>query len=232
MNIIMKLSDESPTGIRGTLKAVESVEGRWVIHIGQISAKGLMKLEGARNVKVEVLGMPSRVMFVSRVLQRTASSATMSLPRQLISIERRQNTRYPTTLNHMAFFQLNDWNAREEDLAAPPVYQQGFASGSWIGLADLSLGGACLLTHFRSVLTYLDSADEVVEGKIIFPMAHPIEAKVHVRWQKKTVNRIVENGIERARLEYRFGIEFGSMDEEVTLKVRQFMRRLSMAQAI
>jgi hypothetical protein len=232
MNVIMKLSDDSPTGIRGALRSVKSIKGRRVIYVDKISERGLLKIEGSKTIKAEVLGMPSRVMFVSQILKRIKSGVFLSIPRQLISVERRQNTRYPTTWNHMAYFVPDDWKAQREDLASPPVLSDGNEICSWISLADLSLGGACLLTHFRSILNYLEAGQDKIEGKIIFPMIDPIQSSVIVRWQKKTVNRIVENGIERARLDYRFGIEFNALDEDMILKIRQFMRRLSMAQAI
>ncbi len=228
----MKFDDSQPTGVRGRLKLVEEISSKDYLFIDQVSAKGLALLSDKKSIKIEVLGMPSRVVFMASISEAIPGGLRLSLPRQITSIERRQNTRYQTTPNQMAYLKLNGWQPNPTDIASPLVIAPFEHLANWISIADVSAGGACVFTHFYGVIAALEQRENPVSGEIVLPMMAAIEVKFDVKWKKRTVNRLIEGGRELGRLEFRFGIEFAEMQENVELKIRQFMRQLSMAQAI
>ena len=232
MNIIIKVDKGSSASIRGVLRDVGQVKGKWLVSLGDISQRGREILAGSKSARVEVLGMPSQVTFISLMVRKHKEGVFVTLPKSLTSVERRQNIRHPTVLDHMAYFKAKGYEPTVQDVAAPPIISGRTDLASWISLSDLSLGGACLLTRFKSVVDHIKLAGDLMEGQLILPMTEPISCRVFVRWQKKTTNRLVSEGEERALIEYRVGIEFDGLSEEQVVKVRQFMRRLSMAQAI
>lgn len=232
MNVIMRTAN-SPAGIsiRGVFKDGGEDAGD-MITIGDISSKGIMRLLHIKEVQIEVLGMPSRVTFESKVLKIGKSELQLQVPKQLISVERRQNSRYPTTVDHMAYFALEKFQNSETSLANPPIFGLAGHMDSWISIADLSVTGACLFTRFKGVYDHIEVAGDLLLGKLIFPMMDPAPLAVSIRWKKRTVQSYVEEDVEKQKLEFRIGIEFNAMTEDKTTRIRQFMRRLSMAQAI
>lgn len=220
------------TGIRGRFKAVEGLDGRAFIFIDGISFKGLNTLKESSKIKIEVMGMPSRVMFVSHIFRFTPSGIYISLPKQMVSVERRQNTRFQTNFDFMVYFELSEWSPKEEDLTSPIIIHKDSILNQWVSVADLSIGGACLHSRFKSVVDYLVRDEQTFGGRIIFPMAEPFEVHILVKWHKRIIDRVVEDDVELARINYKLGIEFAKSSEEAKLKIRQGMRRLSMGLAI
>ena len=232
MSVIMKDSSEAEIGIRGAFDLVRYDTEQPHLIIGKVSAKGLQRVSKVSKLKIEVLGMPSRVVFVAKILKHLMNGLVLGIPKTIVSIERRQNTRYATTWNYMSYFRLDDWTPVPDDISGPPVLSPFEDLSGWFGVADVSLGGICVLSHFYTLSKIVSEVGGSVKGQLLFPMMEPISGEFAIRWQKKTVNRISEGGRERARLEYRFGIEFSEMDEAAIIKIRQFMRQLSMANAI
>lgn len=232
MNVLIRTDEDSNTGIRGVFHLLDEGVNGTQIFLGGISQKGRDKLEHIKNVRVEVLGMPTRVMFHALITRHYAEGIGFLMPSELVSEERRLNTRYQTLPKHMAYLALSVWQASEDDWAAPPVIPLFPSISSWLPLADVSMGGMCALTQFPSVLNQIEVNSIDKDARLIFPMIDPVPVQVQFRWQKRTVNRLVLDGIEHSQKQFRFGIEFVDPDEELKMKIRQFLRQLSMADAI
>lgn len=232
MNVVVRSLDDSGTGIRGTLAKVILVKQKRYVQIMDVSSLGLEKLQSSKLVKVEVLGMPSRVMFKTVVAKVYPSHALVVMPKQMISTERRANARYTTTENLKGFYCPDGFQPTQDEITAAPLIAPYEKLAAWSPIVDMSIGGMCVMGNFYALTKFLEGVEEDIEGKLQLPMSPPLPMKVVVRWRKKTINRLIEGGADHGRLEYRFGMEFVDPSEEDILKIRQFMRQLSLAQAI
>lgn len=232
MHVLLRTDEDANLGIRAIFHLIDEVNGENVLYLNGISEKGRQKLEFAKGVRVEVLGMPTRVMFDAQIKRHFGEGIGIAIPESIISLERRQNTRYQTHPRHMAYLVLSSWRASSDDWAAPPVFLMNEPLASWLPLVDISMGGMCILTHFPAVLTAAAPTSIDHNAQLIFPMIGTVPVKVMVRWQKRTIDRKVIGKREHSQRQFRFGIEFIEPEEQLKLKIRQFMRQLSMADAI
>lgn len=232
MHALLRTNEDANLGIRAVFHLIDESNGQNVLYLNGISEKGRRKLESSKIVRVEVLGMPTRVMFDAAIVRHYGEGIGIAVPDSIVSVERRQNTRYQTLPRQMAYLVLSSWQAEDEDWAAPPVIPIAESMASWLPLADISMGGMCVLTHFPAALTAAAPTTIDENARLIFPMIGPVPVKVQIRWQKRTIDRKIVGDREHSQRQFRFGIEFVDPDENVKLKVRQFMRQLSMADAI
>lgn len=232
MHALLRTGEDSNLGIRAVFHLLDESNGQSILYLNGISEKGRRKLESSKIVRVEVLGMPTRVMFDAAIIRHYGEGIGVIVPESIVSVERRQNTRYQTIPRQMAYLVLGSWQAESEDWAAPPVIPMSEKMASWLPLADISIGGMCVLTHFPSVLTAAapQSVDE--DAQLVFPMIGAVPIKAQFRWQKRTIDRKAVGQREHSQRQFRIGIEFVDPDENLKLKIRQFMRQLSMADAI
>ena len=232
MHIILKISETSKFGIRGKLHSLDTLKGQQILYVDGVSDKAREKLESVKKLKVEVLGMSSRVFFVCEISRLVAGGIVFHPPKKITSVERRNNMRYQTNQDAMAYINFESMSLQESDLASPHVLDLFQDLRSWCGLADLSIGGTCVQTYYQSVSKWIAMSGDMVNGKLVFPMMDPLDMKFHIRWQKKTTNTFQIDGKDRSAVEYRFGLEFDDPSNEHISKIRQFMRQLSMADAI
>lgn len=232
MNGIIRPESQQNLGIRTSFHMVETSFREPVIFMTDISDKGLQVLNDGITVQIEVVGMPTRVMFRTKIVKKVPGGIVINMPSSLVSIERRRNARYRIVPRYMGYLQFSDWEAEKDDVAAPPVFEQRESLASWCPLSDLSIGGACVRTQFPSVLGIVQPNAADLHAKLILPMVKPIGVEVTFRWQKRIRNRIRVNDEERYRLDFLFGVEFSNLDEAAFLKIRQFLRQLSLADAV
>lgn len=232
MNGIIRPENQPNLGIRTAFHMVETSLREPVVYMTDISDKGIQVLTEGSIVQVEVVGMPTRVMFRTRIVKKVMGGVVIQMPGSLVSIERRRNARYRIVPRYMGYIQFSEWQADQADVASPPIFEQREQLASWCPLSDLSVGGACIRTQFPSALTIVQPGAVDLHAKLILPMIKPIELELSFRWQKRIRNRIHVNDEERYRLEFLFGVEFSNLDESALLKVRQFLRQLSLADAV
>ena len=70
------------------------------------------------------------------------------------------------------------------------------------------------------------------DAQLILPMTPPIAVSTTIRWQRRIKNHHNEMGDDRTHLEFRLGVEFNSLEEDDMMKIKQFIRQLSVAEAI
>lgn len=233
MHVLFRLPNKESIAIRAQFEMLGKSGHTPVVLFDQISVKGQNHLKGSKSVRVEVLGMPSQVVFKVPVVKMLPGKVALGVPREIVSIERRNNVRYTTSPRNIGYLSLDSWEPLKDDNAAPPMIPPNPHFAGWIPIADISLGGVCALTGFPRLLNILDDAgDEPLAAKLILPMNNPHPVSMHSRWQKRTINRVVEGGAERPRLEFRVGLEFHEPDEAAETLIRQFIRQLSIGDAV
>jgi hypothetical protein len=63
-------------------------------------------------------------------------------------------------------------------------------------------------------------------------MSAPMPVQAAIRWKRRIKNRFSEDNRERYQLDFRLGIEFLELSEEYQVKIRNYLRQLSVADAI
>ena len=221
MQVVLREESSGKVGIRGSFFQLRDVKNAKVIYFNNVSAHGRAKLKKGDIVKVEVIGMPSQVVFRTKVVAIVADGIVCVLPKSLISVERRANARYATSKNMMIYCELSVWKATPEDSAASPVCQEYNDVSSWLPIADMSLGGICAQSSFPSFSHVVDEYQMDPKMKLFVPMQKPIEVPVHFRWKRKIKNLVETTEGSRYKMDYRIGIEFSDLDDEMASQFKK-----------
>lgn len=231
MYALIRVDPKSKIGIRSNFHSV-SLEEKSIVFSG-ISEYGLEKLAPDKIVRFEVIGMPSKVVFQTKILKTMGAGGVIcEFPAALISIERRSAARCTTNHNIMAYMELGLWKPDPDNIDAPPGFFHHRDIYSWIPVLDVSVGGVCLQTHFPSCITAIGDNKEDLNASLILPMQEPLQIPVTFRWQKRIRNRLKGTTNDRYQVDYRVGVEFLSISEEQLVKLKQFIRQLSVSEAI
>ncbi len=233
MYALIRTDNDSKIGIRSNFYMVESHTSPQRVFFNGISEYGLEKLKEGESVRFEVIGMPSKVIFQTRITKKLGIGGIIcELPPALISIERRSATRALTHPKLMAYMKLGIWNPSRKSIDAPPVFDHHKEILNWTSVFDISVGGVCLRSHFPSVHSAIIGIEQDRHAQLILPMQDPMITPVHFRWQKKIKNRHSKDGHERYQLDYRIGVEFIHLNDHQMTKIKHFIRQLTVADAI
>lgn len=233
MYALIRTEDDSKVGIRSNFYMVDASTTPQKLFFNGISEYGLEKIKEGESVRFEVIGMPSKVIFQANICKKLGMGGIVcDLPPVLISIERRAATRAPTHPNLMAYVKLGIWKPSRTNIGAPPVFGHHLEVFNWISVFDISIGGVCIRSHFPSLQSSLVGIDDDHDAQLILPMQEPIHIPVNFRWQKKIKNRHTKGGKQRYQLEYRMGLEYIHLGEQQLMIIKNFIRQLSVADAI
>lgn len=232
LNVLIRLNDEKKIGIRAKFDAFDASAKVPIIMLNGISSIGYEKLKGQEAVKVEVIGMPTQVVFFSKIIRLGFGSILLSSPSSLINIERRANARYKTVPSRMAYIEFSDISERINPESSPPSYPYYQSFDKWVPIADLSIGGASCISPFPYLLQYYHSTKGHCKARLVSPMMDPFDLELEFRWQK-VLKTQVENAPEGYfSRRFLFGIQFAKLDEETLKKVKFQLTQLSMADAV
>ncbi len=232
MQALIRTKENAKVGIRANFSQFDGQKQPPQIVFDKISELGLQKLEKGMPVKIEVIGMPSKVMFVSVISEKTADGVLCNIPHSLVTIERRQNSRYRVTPSAMAYLSFSVWSPEEDDPSSPPFFDAYKGLASWIPVLDISAGGICIQSHFPSFINALETIELDPRAKLHLPMSAPMVVQAAIRWRRRIKNRVIEDKRERYQLDFRLGIEFLELSDEFQIKIRNYLRQLSVADAI
>lgn len=203
--------------------------------VGNISEKGLAHL--AKNaqggVQIEFALSSLRITFYSSINHFTVDDCTFAVPDFLLSIERRQNSRFQVLGSHRAFVSMNGWDPHPTDAGTPPYFSSAPELSGLLPVSDVSLGGVSVSDRFPAICGLLGEASSEKLMNLHLPMMKPLEFSVYVRWQRKTQDVVTElDGRSRMVSSYRFGMQFINPSEEVLSGVRGFIQMITQAEAI
>jgi hypothetical protein len=233
MQVLLRHRDSGQVTIRGAFYKLGKFKQSSAILLHKISDAGLSKLDTGMPIKIEVLGMASQLTFHTLVVEKTSTGIVCAMPRSLLSTERRTNTRFRATPDLSAFMSFSFWKAHPHDPAAQPFFASYGGIAHWIAVADISVGGVCLLSRFPAFQNATEGLSESFDCALHLPMATPLQISGVIRWRRKIKNRVeTANASERFQLEYRIGLEFNDLNEEEQTKIRQYIRQLTVSEAI
>jgi hypothetical protein len=232
MQALIRTKDNTKVGIRASFHRSELDRNPPLIHFDKISSFGLEKLDKGMQIKVEVIGMPSQVMFVTEIREKLGDGIVCSVPSSLVSIERRANARYKVTNSAMAYLSFSVWQPDEEDPSSPPFFEAYQGLAGLIPVLDISAGGVCIQSHFPAFMNVLETVALDTQAALHLPMSAPMPVQASIRWKRRIRNRIIEDESERYQMDFRIGVELADLQEEQRNKIRNYLRQLSVADAI
>tara|TARA_B100001094_G_C18156839_1_gene786943 strand:+ start:692 stop:1495 length:804 start_codon:yes stop_codon:yes gene_type:complete len=227
MKVIIRMKDGGSKAVRATF---DHVLGR-TLFFRDISIKGLKLLRTAKVLKIEVLGMPTRVMFICKLDKQSKGVIGVQLPSSLVSIERRGTTRYPTIPQKMAYIKPYDLSVESTKMSAPPSFSSYGDMMNWLSVADMSNSGVSLITRFPGIIDNWSAGDEL-KAQLFLPLVAPIDVDGTVKWVKKQKIRIPSSGLERYLHQFKVGMEFSDLRDDQLIIIDQFLLNLSIGDAV
>ncbi len=197
-----------------------------------ISSRGAKALRTAEQVQIEIVGTSPQILFSAELRRIEDDNLWIPEPAELLSYNRRANARFATTEKNSSFIALGCWSPHQKDITAPPCFVPFLSLGSWIRIADLSEGGFCGVSRFPSVLEATQQGRIDKNAKIIFPLQEAMEAPIEIRWTRRIKENNHDGDEEKCQRFYKFGAEFVDPSEKLSMAVKQFIRQLSISDAI
>lgn len=229
---LLRLNETDTTAVRGVFAEMATLEKYRTVRIGGISAKGAGYLERSAQCFVELVMMNAKVVFASFMVKIVGDSVYLTLPTELVNIERRKNSRYAVPASHGAFLSLSGWHPKSTDPVAPPVVS-GFESfAGWIRIGDVSMGG------FSAQMLVPGPQGEIERGisdagaVLRFPGQEPVCAPCVIRWTKRIADWTGTSKENKFTRIFKIGCEFTEVSPELSVALRQAIRDFSTAGAV
>lgn len=203
------------------------------VRISGISERGMRFVRKVAAVQVEFVLMSTKVVFVGRVLKTDTSHIVVSLPKHLISVNRRKNERFSAIPTHRAFFRFNVYRPSLEHLASLPLYNHYSDLSGFLSVEDISLGGICVATTYPGLSEII--TDKMIDqsSELHLAMGAPIKVPTEVLWIKRLKEHVKdEEGTSRHVSSFRVGIQFLSVDEQLKNSITQFIQQVVKQEAI
>lgn len=232
LGAMMRLNEADTIAVRGTMADLETLDGIRVIKIGGLSVKGMQHLTHASQCVVELVMMDAKVVFASFVIKFFGDAMFMTIPAELVNIERRKNSRVSVPANQAAFLSFSGWHPKATDLIAPPsVFGfEGFAG--WIRIGDLSMGGISAQMLTPGPVGQLERGFNDRESMLHLPSQEPIKVHSIIRWTKRISDWTRSNPANKYTRIFKIGCEFVDLDQKATTVLHQAIRDFSTANAV
>ena len=232
MNGIIRVKSKRNIAIRCVFSFIDATENQKLIGFTEISAVGLDKLKNESSILVEVVGLPFKLTFTTKIQVFRKTGVIALFPKRLLSLERRDKQRYRVVDSHTPFLNLSLWQPDFDALDSPPVLSQFEKIGSWLPIADLSVAGASIMCRFPGVMNTIQQGMNDQKATIILPMGKVVETPVTIRWMRRLKKRTSTINPITYDYTFRFGVEFHDLHSESKNLIEQFLRKLSIAEAI
>lgn len=230
--VLLRTLDSGPTAVRGRASNLMRYRARDCFRVSNISAKGIEHIGNSEILQIEFVGRSTQLTFKTKVINVQGNSIIFDIPKVIESVERRQNARFVVTDSMTSFIEMGLWRASSHQTISPPVFDVYPNLASMIKLADISEGGVCAVSRFPGMLSTIGKGVIDDAAYLYLPMQTPVRVGVEIRWIKRIKENIdMEKDGKFARY-YRFGANFLSLSDEASIGIQQYLKQLSMADAI
>jgi hypothetical protein len=230
--VVMRTSHNPDLVIKGRAVAVlqGDIKG---LRISDISDAGMEQLGTQGPVRIEFRGIKTQLIFDGAIIDNSLNSILTTLPKTLISLERRQNQRFKTIKSHSVFADIGLLRLAEQRnsniLHCAPNHAQ---LGSWLRISDVSLGGFSTTTIFGKVSEIVKKGLIDDEIYLRIPSCPPFQCRAEVRWTKKIKEQLVTEQGDFYTRKYAIGWSFLEPTDEMSLALQKFMKAVTLADAI
>ena len=232
MSAVLRPKNNPQLSIRASFRNIinrtGNSDGFLVLH--NISERGLEKLPVGTVISTEIIGLATKVSFLTKIMAHFPGGVAVLIPRELLSVERRQAARFPIKANLASFLQFSKWWPEPNDFSAPPVFDLYRDVSGWISLGDISAAGCSIKMRFPSVLTVIETGFTDDQAILRLPLQPPMKVCVETRWQKRIKENVANS--ERQCLEFRVGILFVNPSSDVQMSIKAYIKQITVADAI
>lgn len=238
--------------VRGIAEIFNAPEKSFLV--SNISAAGDELLRNHDKVRVEFVLLSTKLVFDAQIRARAAGKIVLGTPTQLVSIERRRNSRFKVPSTQAAFVEFADETVdvtRFDSPFVPKFLLDGATVVPRLRVDDVSLGGIACFSRYSSVAQLLKPSEFGVMGQIYFPNMAPLPVPVSIRWVKKTVNAVplhkypslartmngrgkqsptVDTNLKETY--FRVGLQFAEVSQELDAALRRFIHTVQTAESV
>ena len=238
MQVYLRWPKDPSTAVKGILSEVIKInkplgQFEYTIKVADISVKGNRFLSSKDQIQIEFVLMSTKIVFASRVISRDSSAIIFGMPKQLLSIERRKDSRYKSIPNFMSYMKLGIHQADAQDATASPVFSPYQKLAGILTIDDVSLGGISVSTNFPSILRVAKRGVMDENAVLTLPLQRPIACSIEIRWLKKSTEQIRDSeGKIRETLIIKMGLKFTASNQELEDKLKVYISQLTKAVAI
>jgi hypothetical protein len=238
LGVLFRWPKEPSVSVKGRVTAMfdfylEGGKKAQGLRISNISEKGMRYIWDKDVMQVEFVLMSTKVVFVCKIVSKDQNHVVVTVPKHLISVNRRKNERYASTENLQGLFRFEMFRPRWEDFAASPCYQHYSKMSGYMKIEDVSLGGICVSSTFPSVNKIARRGLIDDAGEILLPMQKPVTAPIELRWIKRIKEHHKDDdGSVRQFMSYRLGLQFLNMNQEIETAIRMFIQQTTQQEAI
>ena len=227
-----KLDQNKNISIRGIAAELINVQKDLGFRICDISERGIQNIIGSHLLQIEFLGLSTKVLFVTSLITIEQNSIIVSIPNEILSVERRAYSRYATTNNFNCFASFEFWKPKKYNTTSPPVFEGLETFSEYNYIIDISEGGFCFKTRFPSIMESMRRGLVDEKTKLIFPLQPHIIVATEIRWIKRIKERINVEGAERSQKIFKAGMQFVNLSKDNKLAIQQLIKQLSLADAM
>ena len=237
-SVLIRSVEHPATAVRGKIQKIgpaKLTDNRVAqsIYLTGVSSKGYLYLVDKKRLQIEFILASRKVTFQCRLLKvRQDQCIFITLPKELVSLERRSNARFKLSRNVPAFISFDNWKPSRIEAAMMPVFSHYNDLRMRIPLADVSLGGVCAYTPFPAIQTYATGNLRESRARLFLPMQEPVWTRLEVRWVKVTKETYKDSDFEEKTTEmFRIGCEFDS-SPKLELGIKQLIAKITQQDAI
>lgn len=232
LGAMIRLNEADTIAVRGVMTEVAQFEGTRTIKISGLSPKGVQYLSAASHCIVELVMMNAKVAFATFIVKFFGDSVFLTLPKELVNIERRKNARYVVPANQAAFITFSGWAPKASDPVAPPCIFGFEGYAGWIRVGDVSSGGLSAQMLVPGPVGALERGFEDKAAVLHLPSQEPVQVHCAIRWTKRISDWSMSNPVNKYTRIFKLGVEFVSPDQKVSSVLHQAIREFSTAGAV
>ncbi|NRA44005.1 MAG: hypothetical protein HRU09_03505 [Oligoflexales bacterium] len=203
------------------------------IIICDVSSKGLRYLFDKESVQLEFVMLSSKIACNCKIIQIRDAEVIISLPKTLVSTEKRKNTRYKSNQEAPAFLRLSIWKSSKGDALAPPYFDHHRQLVDLLPVMDISFGGVCFHSQFPAMSQNLERGVIDPHALIMLPMSPPVPVELVVRWMKTVKEHVrITSKDSISRANFYVGCSFNLHQEAMVYKIKKYIQQIIEAEAI
>lgn len=231
VHVLIRTKGSKPVTIKAVLSKTVCTDGKkHFLVLSNISPAGIKALQVGTSIGVDVIGLKHRLYFESRISANKETYVAAPMPTAIIMVERRGAERHAIRSDSMCFIEVQPFKAidKDDDIITPffPPYSN---LALRFPVADISPSGTCLKTRFEDTMKWLQLDPKGVDILLHLPRQAPVKTTARVCWQR--INK-APNSEGRTISFLLVGLQFGQLEDHELVKVKRYIRDMTIKEAI
>lgn len=232
LGVMIRLKEGETTAVRAKVRALTTLDGVDVMTVDSLSDKGIQYLGRASTCFVELVTISAKIIFSTFIVRFSGDTVMLTLPTELVNIERRKNARHPIPQGFAAFISLPAWSPKITEPESPPAIVGLSCYANWIRLGDLSMAGASARLMTPGLAGFFERGQEEKAAVLRLPAMDPLTVHCVIRWTKRVSDWTDSSAQGKFSRILTMGFEFLNLDENARQGLHQAIREFSTSSAV